>query len=150
MRRMREAYKADDHAVSPVTGGSSKGREREIDPEVEIRRLRDRVGDLEQVVAASGTARRVDEDREDMGPAQKHARWNCRACGSLLGFYDHEADVMRIRYKDHVTFVRCGPGGFVQTLCRSCAQINTQEYASPDEVARTNETARAPVTGRSR
>jgi hypothetical protein len=32
----------------------------------------------------------------------------CKKCGSLLGFYDSELDVLRVKYKDHMLYSRAG------------------------------------------
>lgn len=74
------------------------------------------------------------EDDERKGRAIADAAWKCKKCSSLLGFYDMESDVLRMRYKDHSTYVRVGAGGFVQVICRGCGDINTQEYATEEEV----------------
>jgi hypothetical protein len=70
---------------------------------------------------------------DDRGAANPDEIWCCRKCGSRLGFYDPESDLLRIRYKDFVTYIHIGVGGFVQVLCRSCSEMNTAEYESKDK-----------------
>ncbi len=54
--------------------------------------------------------------------------WACKKCGSRLGFYDHEQDLLRIRYKDFVAYVHLGAGGLIQVLCRQCSEMNEVHY----------------------
>ena len=61
--------------------------------------------------------------------------WACKKCGSRLGFYDHEQDLLRIRYKDFVAYVHLGVGGVIQVLCRQCSEMNEVHYV---EVAENN------------
>ena len=74
---------------------------------------------------ARGLEPQIENRREDVGPVNRDARWHCTKCGYLLGFYDLKDDVLRTRYKEHIVFVRCGEGGFVQVVCRGCAEVNT-------------------------
>jgi hypothetical protein len=62
------------------------------------------------------------------GAATPDQIWSCKKCTARLGFYDPEEDVLRIRYKDFVTYVKIGVDGFVRVVCRSCSDINTAEW----------------------
>lgn len=96
-----------------------------------FRRLQRQVAELEREVSVA--SRRPSGSSEDSGSAVSDARWSCSACGSLLGFYDPTEDVLRVRYKDHMLYVRVGIGGFVQVICRGCGAVNTQEYVASVE-----------------
>ena len=91
-----------------------------------FRRLQRQVSELEREVAVA--TRLAETKSEDTGTAVADARWSCSACGSLLGFYNSKEDVLRVRYKDHMLYVRVGVGGFVQVICRGCGAVNIQEY----------------------
>lgn len=57
--------------------------------------------------------------REDTGSAVRDQMWKCESCGSLLGFYDTDHDLMRVKYKDFVSFARAGgvsPGAVAAAL----------------------------------
>lgn len=107
--------------------------------QAQVAALTSELAKLQGIVALG--MRATDEEDEGKGRAVADAAWKCRKCRSLLGFYDVSNDVMRIRYKDHITFFRLGPGGFVQVICRGCGEINTEEYASPEQVAAAREQA---------
>jgi hypothetical protein len=77
-----------------------------------------------------------DPEDERRGKAVSDVAWKCKKCGTLLGFYDVESDVLRLRYKEDVCYVRVGEGGFIQKICRGCGEINTQSFVTPEEVAR--------------
>lgn len=98
----------------------------------DVRKLTTRMGLLEQEVALLGkaVAPPISGGSTDTGAVNKDARWHCKKCGYLLGFYDIPADVLRTRYKEHIVFVRAGVGGFVQIVCRGCSEVNTQEYVA--------------------
>lgn len=90
-----------------------------------------RIGELESDLAAltKMLAPHDEGARSDAGPVNRDARWHCKKCGYLLAFYDKESDVMRTRYKEHIVFMRAGPGGFIQIICRGCCEVNTEEYS---------------------
>jgi len=96
----------------------------------EVRKLAARMNELERDVAAmarDATVADATAGREDSGPVNRDARWHCKKCGYLLGFYDLQEDLLRTRYKEHIVFVRCGEGGFVQVVCRGCSEVNTAQ-----------------------
>ena len=100
-----------------------------------LRKAQQRVSELEAEVNVLGQAigrQEAQAPREDVGAVNRDARWHCRKCGYLLGFYDADQDVLRTRYKEHIVFVRAGPGGFVQIVCRGCSEVNTQHYVDPE------------------
>jgi hypothetical protein len=103
----------------------------------DVRKLVQRLGLLEQEVALLGKAVAPPTGgSSDSGAVNRDARWHCKKCGYLLGFYDVDADVLRTRYKEHIVFVRAGVGGFVQIVCRGCSEVNTQDYVeTPAAVA---------------
>jgi hypothetical protein len=97
----------------------------------EVARLNRRISELEQVVA--GLAGRPGASEDEPG-AVRDARWKCRKCAALLAFYDQTDDVLRIRYKEHLTYVHVGEGGWVQIVCKGCGEPNLQAYATQEEV----------------
>lgn len=127
MRRLHEAGEAGDRR-------SGDG---------EYARLNRRIADLEQVVSALSLGRDEQSDRP-----QSDAMWKCRKCGSLLAFYDRGEDVLRIRYKEHLTYVHVGVGGWVQVVCKSCGEPNIQTYATEEEVAETQSEVDRALTRR--
>ena len=103
----------------------------------QLRKAVQRVSELEAEMNVLGQAIGRQEAQEaqprgDSGAVNRDARWHCEKCGYLLGFYDMARDVLRTRYKEHIVFVRAGPGGFVQIVCRGCSEVNTQYYVDPD------------------
>lgn len=101
--------------------------EQPVNPDPEVGKLRARLGVLEREVALLARDLPTTEHTpsQDSAPANRDARWHCQKCGYLLGFYDVREDVLRTRYKEHIVFVRCGEGGFVQVVCRGCSEVNT-------------------------
>lgn len=73
----------------------------------------------------------ADKSRDEDKPKSPmvDAIWQCKKCQYFLGFYDIRSEILRVRYKEHLMYVRVGQGGFVQVFCRSCGEANTQEYA---------------------
>jgi len=108
-------------------GDQDRDRDRDLSTDPAFRRLQRQVSELEREVSIA--ARRAAETgSEETGSVVADARWSCSSCGSLLGFYDPREDVLRVRYKDHMLYVKVGEGGFVQVICRGCGAVNTQEY----------------------
>lgn len=70
----------------------------------------------------------TDPDPIENGTKHIDQIWSCKKCGSRLGFYDPEEDILRVRYKDFVAWIRLGEGGELKLLCRSCSEINTVDY----------------------
>lgn len=102
--------------------------EQGVNVEAETGKLRARIGVLEREVAMLARdipALERSTGKADSAPVNRDARWHCTKCGYLLGFYDMREDVLRTRYKEHIVFVRCGEGGFVQVVCRGCSEVNT-------------------------
>jgi hypothetical protein len=66
--------------------------------------------------------------------------WSCKKCGSRLGFYDQERDLLRVRYKDFVAYVHLGVGGVIQVLCRQCSEMNEVHYVEVDESPKNEQT----------
>ena len=105
-----------------------------VTPDAEVGKLRQQLRALEREVAmlTRELPRPEQAPGDDVGPVNRDARWHCQKCGYLLGFYDVGQDVLRTRYKEHIVFVRAGPGGFVQIVCRGCSEVNTQHYVDPE------------------
>jgi len=79
-------------------------------------------------ISSMVSAPQLEETPSHRGAANPDQIWSCKKCSSRLGFYDPVTDLLRIRYKDFVTYIHIGRGGFVQVLCRSCSEMNTAEY----------------------
>jgi RNase P subunit RPR2 len=92
-----------------------------------LRQLEQDIQKLQRIVADSADRSR-DEDKAKSPTLD--AIWQCKKCQYFLGFYDVRSEVLRVRYKEHLMYVRVGQGGFVQVFCRSCGESNTQEYTS--------------------
>ena len=87
------------------------------------------VEDLDRVFALVGQA--VKGSRPRMAE-QTDDPWQCRKCGALIGFYDRESEVMRVRAKLMTIRGRAGVGGFLAVDCRSCGEVNTIEHVAGD------------------
>lgn len=61
--------------------------------------------------------------------------WGCKKCGTRLGMYDPQQDVMRLRYKEMIVHIHNGIGGWIRVVCKSCAEFNVLEYATGVEEA---------------
>jgi hypothetical protein len=99
----------------------------------DMRKLLHRIGAMEKELSVVGRAVGLQNEQPgnpDAAPVNRDARWHCKKCGYLLGFYDVGADLLRTRYKEHIVYVRCGDGGFVQVVCRGCSEVNTAEGES--------------------
>lgn len=59
--------------------------------------------------------------------------WLCKSCRHRLGTYSPTEDVLRMRQKDVIAFVRVGAGGSLRVICRDCLTENTLEYVPPDD-----------------
>lgn len=87
----------------------------------QIDRLTRRVSELEQ----------TPQDREIR--SQKDVRWSCPKCGTTLGFYDPDAETLRIRYRQALfVTIRVGPGGWVEQPCPTCGQTVVAHYQPPE------------------
>lgn len=64
------------------------------------------------------------EDVEGIPPAHpmRDVLWCCPACGHRLGVYDKQNALLRLRYKDFFVYVHTGKLGFVEVICRMCAE----------------------------
>jgi hypothetical protein len=121
-----------------IPGDDDGVEERMHTEERDAQRLLHRVALLETEVSLLGKAvSQYERPAEDAGsaPVNRDARWHCKKCGYLLGFYDVKDDVLRTRYKEHIVFVRAGVGGFVQIVCRGCSEVNTQQYVPPEDLS---------------
>lgn len=71
-----------------------------------------------------------DPSEEDIPKAPVDTIWPCQKCGTKLGFYDQQKDVLRVRYKDFSMWVHAGSGGWIRQACRNCGELNVID-ASP-------------------
>ena len=98
-----------------------------------VARLERQIRGIEQEVFSIASIVATNQDKtegsdESRGAVNPDYIWACRKCGARLGFYDPEDDMLRIRYKDFVTYIHIGAGGFVQVLCRSCSEMNQASW----------------------
>ncbi len=68
------------------------------------------------------------------GRAIADSMWKCRKCKSLLGFYDIEEDILRLRYKDHVVFVKVG-GANTDSMAETALAIGAAQKVAPEVIA---------------
>jgi hypothetical protein len=94
-----------------------------------MRGMDEEINTISAMVSSSSS----EEASPSRGAANPDHIWSCKKCSSRLGFYDPTTDLLRIRYKDFVTYIHIGQGGFVQVLCRSCSEMNTAEYEGSTE-----------------
>lgn len=59
----------------------------------------------------------------------------CPKCGSKIGYYDEEADLVRTRHREHLVWMRMGPGGSIVIVCRKCSFPVEVSYTPPDDAA---------------
>lgn len=125
----RIVYTPGDQGPGPVKPDPPDDRD--------FKRLVVRLNELERELAVVTRALPLPQraQPDDAAPAHSDARWHCKKCGYLLGFYDTQLDVLRTRYKEHIVYVRVGEGGFIQIVCRGCVEINTQGWVSDEDVA---------------
>lgn len=128
----------DRDPPSDRDGGAVSDRTRRVyEPETardDVGRLAKRVAELEQLVATLSV--RQDSEEVPSDPDRvKDARWSCEKCSMLLAFYDRGEDVLRIRHKEYLAYVRVGSGGWIQIVCKACGHPNRQAYATTEEVA---------------
>jgi DNA-directed RNA polymerase subunit RPC12/RpoP len=116
---------------------------------------------LDQIAAdLAALARRVDgmeEDRKDDGALvqqiagklgvttmavsdedgqNRDAPVQCPKCGSKVGYYDRDTDLVRTRHREHLVWMRMGPGGSIVIICRKCSHPVEVTYSPPDDTAR--------------
>ena len=87
------------------------------------------VEDLDRVSSMVGQAMRTVRPRM---AEQSDEPWCCRKCSALIGFYDRETEIMRVRAKLMTIRGRAGVGGFLAVDCRSCGEVNTIEHVAGD------------------
>lgn len=61
--------------------------------------------------------------------------WTCRKCGNLLGVYDENLDVLRIRSREHYLWIHLGQGGFMTHPCRHCGEMAEVFEVSEEDAA---------------
>ena len=75
-------------------------------------------------IAINNNSEPDEQDDSKRGNVNPDHIWSCKKCGSRLGFYDPNEDMLRVRYKDFVAYIRLGEGGMFKVLCRSCSEMN--------------------------
>lgn len=60
----------------------------------------------------------------DLGERQKDQPWVCGKCDRLLGYYDRETDVLRLKSKTETTYVCLGEHGWIERICWGCSESN--------------------------
>ena len=71
---------------------------------------------------------------QSSGRAIADSMWKCRKCRSLLGFYDIEEDILRMRYKDLVAFIKIG-GANTDAMAEAAVAIGAAREVSPEIIA---------------
>ena len=87
------------------------------------RRLERQIHELQRDMAALARHVHVPVREESEGGAVRDQMWKCKSCSSLLGFYNPDDDVMRVKYKDLMVFARAGgvrPEEVVASIIGSC------------------------------
>lgn len=64
--------------------------------------------------------------------AVRDTPWRCENCRTLLGWYDEGKELMRVRYKQQLLFIRIGVGGLVQSTCPNCSATNALDYVQSE------------------
>ena len=103
----------------------------------EIDGLRRMIATLERDLAAvarhtPGVERK--NRSQSSGRAVADAMWKCRKCGSLLGFYDVDEDILRVREKLQVTFIKVG-GANVDAMAKVALAVGAAHKVDADIVA---------------
>lgn len=82
----------------------------------------DQLGHEQEATASAIAALSRGERLTDLPPRHPMADvvWACRKCGGRLGVYDPGEAILRVRYKDLYLWFHAGPGGWVETICRTC------------------------------
>ena len=65
------------------------------------------------------------EEDSDKPVVQVDQTWQCEKCGAKLGFFDPNANTMRLMWKGWMVWVETGIGGSVSTVCRRCGHLNS-------------------------
>ena len=55
-------------------------------------------------------------------------KWNCEACGCILGVLDRNAETLRMKVRDVYIFIT---GGEITITCRKCGKINQLQQQKP-------------------
>lgn len=111
------------------TGGPVAPASRKPDTQRQVEGLQRQVNGLEadmQSILAVAKENGVASKLKSIKP--RDHPWQCENCRNLLGWYNAEKEIMRIRYKQQAIFVRIGVGGFVQSICVQCSEPNILEY----------------------
>lgn len=59
----------------------------------------------------------------------------CPKCGAKVGYYDEAQDLVRTRHREHLVWMRMGPGGVIVIVCRKCSYPVEVSYRPPDDTA---------------
>lgn len=59
----------------------------------------------------------------------------CPKCGAKVGYYDQDTDLVRARHREHLVYMRMGPGGSIVIVCRRCSHPVEVTYVTPDDAA---------------
>ena len=106
--------------------------------EARIRRLESHLSEIDTALAGIlGLVKKnmvVEEEEESSFERPMVDKvWMCFNCGSKLGIYNEKTEELRIRYKDHLVYLKAGPGGFIKVPCRKCAYMNELQSQSTDK-----------------
>jgi hypothetical protein len=97
----------------------------------ELHRQGTLLGAIAGNMGISAETRFADEEEGGDGAVARKPKdtiWCCVKCGHRIGFYDTDADVIRVRYKDFIAYCRVGIGGYLTVICRQCSETNVLNY----------------------
>lgn len=113
----------------------------ETDRDREVSRLQRQMEGMEQelqVLTSLMQSETSPQSQIQKSTSVRDQPWRCENCKSLLGWYNADKEIMRIRYKQQMIYVRVGVGGFLQSICPGCSEPNILKYeeksADKDEV----------------
>jgi hypothetical protein len=115
-------------------GKRPQAEERHAMLESRIRRLESHFTEvdaaLEGILSIVKKNMAVEEEENSFEKPMVDKVWMCFNCGSKLGIYNDKSEELRIRYKDHLVYLKAGKGGFIRVPCRKCAYMNELESES--------------------
>lgn len=88
---------------------------------------------VRQVASKLGVQVLADPDTDE--GQNRDAPVLCPKCQSKVGYYDADMDFVRTRHREHLVWMRMGPGGSIVIVCRKCSYAVEVPYKPPDETA---------------
>lgn len=85
-----------------------------------LRGLERRLTALEEDMGRYGSALLRKQSRKP----QRDDPYPCEACQHVLGWYNREADQLRVSHLGMVVSMKLGPGGEVTLVCPTCGEVS--------------------------